>query len=254
MAVMLIKGLVAGVIVGFVTGSIRSWVDRFFLVLLLFGMLGLPIGEAVTVNLVVVALAALLLTLRQGEALASVREHWPLVILPAVLGGMLGRLVGLAAAASALLGVLGLYAILVGVRLVAIRPVPEREEKAHPAWLAPVAFLGGGMAGFLSAGAKPFAVPVSNWALGHHPKRAYALSALGVTTATWIALLTQIATGHPLAVKDLLLAAYEFTVITLTALAVERIWSEKLAKVVTLIIAPLLVLVGIRFVLLAWGS
>jgi len=63
---------------------------------------------------------------------------WQLVILPAVPGGILGRLAGIAAAASALLGVLGVYAILVGVRLVAIRPVPEREQKAHPAWLAPV--------------------------------------------------------------------------------------------------------------------
>ena len=252
MLMLVIKGVIAGVIVGFVTGSIRSWVDRFFLVLLLYGMLGLPIGEAVTVNLVVVALAALLLALRQGEALAAVRQHWPLVILPAVLGGMLGRLLGLAVAPSALLGVLGIYAILVGVRLVLVRPVPEREEKAHPAWLVPMAFLGGGMAGLLSARAKPFTVPVYNRALGHHPRHAYALSALGVTTATWIALLTQIATGHPLAVKDLLLAVFEFTVITLTALAVERVWSEKLAKVVTIVIAPLLVLVGIRFILLAW--
>jgi len=252
MPVFLLKGLIAGVIVGFVTGSIRSWVDRFFLVLLLYGMLGLPIGEAVTVNLVVVALAALLLTLRQGEELASVRQLWPLVILPAVLGGILGRLAGMAAAASTLLGVLGVYAILVGVRLVAIRPVPEREQKAHPAWLAPVAFLGGGMAGFLSAGAKPFTVPVYNWALGHHPKHAYALSALGVMTATWMAVMTQVATGHLLVVKDLLLAVYELVVITLTALAVERVWTERLAKIVTLVIAPLLVLVGIRFILVAW--
>jgi len=38
MLVVLLKGLVAGVIVGFVTGAIRSWVDRLFLVLLLVGI------------------------------------------------------------------------------------------------------------------------------------------------------------------------------------------------------------------------
>ena len=110
MLMFVLKGLIAGVIVGFVTGSIRSWVDRFFLVLLLYGMLGLSIGEAVTINLVVVALAALLLALRQGEVLAMVREHWPLVILPAVLGGMLGRLLGLTVSESVLLGGLALLA------------------------------------------------------------------------------------------------------------------------------------------------
>jgi len=38
MLMVLFKGLLAGIIVGFVTGSIRSWVDRFFLVLLLTGL------------------------------------------------------------------------------------------------------------------------------------------------------------------------------------------------------------------------
>ena len=70
--------------------------------------------------------------------------------------------------------------------------------------------------------------------------------------ATWIAVLTQVATGHPLPVKDVLLAVFEFVVITSTALAVERVWSERLAKVVTLVIAPLLVLVGVRLAFLAW--
>ncbi|MFN3741053.1 MAG: hypothetical protein ACK4VW_00075 [Anaerolineales bacterium] len=48
---LLLKGLLAALIVGFVTASIQSWVDRFFLVIMLVGIVGLPIQEDVTVNL-----------------------------------------------------------------------------------------------------------------------------------------------------------------------------------------------------------
>ncbi len=250
----LLKGLAAGVIVGFVTASIKSWVDRFFLVILLVSMLQLPIQEAIVVNLIVVGLAAVMMVLRQSSVLLAVRQEWSMIVISAALGGMLGRLLGLAAAPSALLAVLGIYAILVGIRLVFIKPVPEREAKSHPAWLATVSFLGGGLAGLLSAGGKPFTVPIYNWALGHHPQRSYALAALGVSTAVWVALATQIAVGVTIPAKDLTLAAYEFVVITLTALLVSRFWSPRLSRIVSLIVAPLLILVGIRFLWIVYIS
>ncbi len=71
---LLIKILVASLIVGFVTASIKSWVDRFFLVILLTSLVGLPIQQSITINLVVVALAALMLALRQGGNLKSVAK------------------------------------------------------------------------------------------------------------------------------------------------------------------------------------
>ncbi len=51
---LLIKVLVASLIVGFVTASIKSWVDRVFLVILLTSLVGLPIQQSITINLVVV--------------------------------------------------------------------------------------------------------------------------------------------------------------------------------------------------------
>ena len=253
MAIFLLKGLIAGLIVGFVTGSIKSWVDRFFLVILLISMMGLPIDRAITINLLVVGLAAVMMTLRQSEGLLKVRQDWALIVVSAAVGGVAGRLLGLATTSSVLLSVLGVYAILVGARLVFIKPVPERESKAHPVWLSPVAFVGGLLSGFLSAGGKPFKVPVYNWALGHHPRRAYALAALGVSTATWAAIGAQIAVGRFLSPADLWLALYEFVIITLTALGVAKFWSPKLNKIVALIVAPILALVGIRFLWMAWG-
>ena len=79
------------------------------------------------------------------------------------------------------------------------------------------------MAGFLSAGGKPFKVPVYNWILGHYP----------VAPMPWLpwvfpwqpggALTAQVAVGQPIAVGDLGLAIYEFIIITLVALGIERI-------------------------------
>ena len=247
---LLLKVLVASLIVGFVTASIKSWVDRVFLVILLTSLVGLPIQQSIAINLLVVALASLMLALRQGEVLKSVREDWALLILPAVLGGMLGRLLGLQTPASILLTALGVYAILTGLRLAFIKPLPEREEKAHPAWQAPVAFLFGGLTGSLSAGGKPFSVPIYNWAMGHHPQHAYALASVGVTAAAWSAIGTQVATGTPFSPANLGLAAYAFILVTLTALVVHRFWSPRLNQIVTWVIAPLLVLIGVRFIML----
>jgi len=247
---LLIKVLAASLIVGFVTASIKSWVDRFFLVILLTSLVGLPIQQSITINLVVVALAALMLALRQSEALKSVRENWAILILSAGLGGILGRLLGLQTPAPILLIVLGAYAILAGLRMVLIKPLPERDDKVHPAWLSPASFLFGGLTGLLSAGGKPFSVPIYNWAMGHHSQRAYALASVGVTAAAWSAVGTQVATGTPLAPADLGVDVYAFILITLTALGVSRFWSPRLNQVVTWIIAPLLVLIGIRFIMM----
>jgi uncharacterized membrane protein YfcA len=250
LAILLAKGLLAGVIVGFVTASIKSWVDRFFLVILLVSIVGLPIQEAVMINLIVVALAALLLALRQWSVLNSVQQDWSRLIIPAMVGGMLGRLLALKISAPVLMLVLGVYAILVGLRLVLIKPMPEKEGKAHLNWLILVEFLAGGLTGFLSAGAKPFKVPVYNWALGHHPQRAYAMASVGVSVAAWSALAAQTLVGQSFAVQNMAIAIYEFIIITLVALGIERIWTPRLNKIVSWIIAPILVLVGLRFILL----
>ena len=248
---LLLKGLLAALIVGFVTASIQSWVDRFFLVILLTSIVGLPIQDAVTINLMVVSLAALMMLLRQTDVLKSVRADWSLVIVPAIVGAILGRVIGLRISASGLMILLAAYAILAGLRLAFIRPLPEKETKAHPAWLAPVAFGASLLAGLLSAGAKVFQVPLYNAALGRHPKQAYALAALTVSVAAPVALATQIGLGAVPTVNQILLALYLFVLLVGVALIVKKFWTPKLNQVVTWIISPILILVGIRFLMLA---
>ena len=246
---LLAKFLAAGLIVGFVTASIKSWVDRVFLVILLTGLAGLPIRQSISINILVVALSSLLLSLRHTHLFLSVREEWTLIIIPALLGGIIGRIFGLYLAPSVLMIILGMYALLVGLRLLLIKPMPERDDKFHPAWQTPISLLFGVLTGLISAGGKPFAVPIYNWILGHHPKRAYALSTVMVTVSAWAAVWTQVAVGDVFARSDLLLAVFAFSVITLTALLVDRFSTTKLNRVVTLLIAPVLMGVGIHFIL-----
>jgi len=243
--------------VGFVTASIKSWVDRVFLVIMLVGIIGLPIAEAILVNLGVVALAALLLLIRQRKALRDAapegKAEWLLIVIPAALGGIAGRFLSAALGPAVLLGILGVYAVLVGLRIFLINPLPEREIKAHSAWLAPVGLGVGLLAGLISAGGKPFAVPAYNNAMGHHPRRAYAFASLGVVAAAFAAIATQLAFVAVPAGSVLLLSLYEFVLVTGIALIVSKFWNEKLNKVVNLVIAPILIVVGIRFLVMAFA-
>lgn len=256
-AAILLKGLIAAIIVGFVTASIKSWVDRVFLVIMLVSIVGIPIRAAIAVNLGVVALAALLMVIRQRKMLQNAvpggGTDWYLVVIPAVFGGIGGRLLSAQLSPSFLIGALGIYAILVGLRILTIKPLPERETKAHSAWITPVGFGSGLLTGILSAGGKPFAVPLYNNAMGHHSQRAYAFASLGVASAAFAAVATQFAVFGAPAGSELMLSVYEFVLVTIMAMVVNKFWTEKLNKVVNLIIAPILIVVGIRFIIMAFA-
>jgi len=173
------------------------------------------------------------------------------VIIPAAVGAILGRVIGLNMFTNALMVALGIYAVLAGLRLAFICPLPEKETKAHPAWLTPIAFSASILMGLLSAGAKVFQVPFFNVAMGRHPKQAYALAVLSVTVAAPVALATQVGLGVALTTSQILLALYLFAIIVGFALVTQRFWTPKLNQIVTWIISPILILVGIRFLILA---
>ena len=107
------------------------------------------------------------------------------------------------------------------------------------------------LAGFLSAGGKPFTVPLYNVALGHHPRRAYALASLGVVSGAWAGLFTLWQASLRRYQFDKQLALYLFVIIVLTALIVERVWTARLNRIVTYVIAPILVFIGVRFLWMA---
>lgn len=254
-AALLARGLLAALIVGFVTSSIRSWIDRVFLVIMLAGIVGLPIKVAIQVNLIVLALAALFHVLRNGksmkEAVPPGSHEWLMIVVSAILGGIAGRMLFMAVAPRVLLAVLGVYAVLVGLRILFIKPVPEKPAPAHAAFLAPVSLAGGVLTGLLSAGGKPFMVPAYNYVMGHHPKRAYVLASLGVVAGALASVAVQLVLPGSFTLDQFLFAAYEFAIVTAVALVVNRFWTEKLARIVNLSIVPILMLVGTRFLMTA---
>lgn len=222
--------------------------------IMLTGIVGLPIVQAIQINLIVLALAAFFALVRQRKQLHGAvppgSHEWYLIIVPAILGGIVGRLLANRIPPVVLLGILGTYAVLVGLRIFFIKPLSEKETKAHPVWFLPVSLSSGFLAGLISAGGKPFTVPLFNNAMGHHPQKAYALATVAVVAGSWAALVTQVSIAVP-SWQQLVLALYEFAIVTAVALWVQKFWTQKLSRVVNLTIAPILILVGIRFLWMA---
>ena len=82
-------------------------------------------------------------------------------------------------------------------------------------------------------------------------KQAYALASLGVSVAAPVALVSQVSMGFVLSSNQILLAIYLFAIIVGSALFIRRFWTPRLNQWVTWFIAPILLLVGIRFLWMA---
>lgn len=250
---LIFKAILAAVIVGFVTTSIKINMDRFFLVILLLFMVGLPFQEAILINLLVVLAAAGILFYRQAPGLRKLPRHYlPAIVGSSALGGLAGRALGLALPQSVLLILFGVYAVGVGLRLVLVKVDPKAAAACPPVQLAPLFLFFGLIAGLLSAGGKPFKVPILNRFFGFPPPMAYMLSAVGVASAITAALAAQlILAPQSITVEIVAWAAFFIVSITAVSLVVERLWSPVLQKYVSWTIAPILVIIGVRFLLVA---
>ncbi len=249
--------LIAAVVVGFVTSALRIWIDRVFFVIILLTLGHLAIREAIALNVMVLLLASLShgLVRREGWIWGEFArfpswEGWAAVV-AGFAGGALGWAWGLGLAGKVLLGGLGLYAIAMAVRLAVVKPRPARPSAGHPGWILPIALGAGALTGLISAGGKPFTVPLYNRALGHHWPVAYAIATFGTIGAALGAGLTQLAlNGYSVPEVETALAAWAG--ISLFARLTDLIWSPKLMKATALAVAVVLLLVGIRFSLAAF--
>ncbi len=250
---LIIKAILAALIVGFVTASIKINMDRFFLVILLLFLVGLPFQEAILINLLVVLAAAAVLFYRQSRGLRKLPRHYlgPIVAASA-LGGLVGRGVALVLPQPVLLILFGIYAVGVGLRLVLVKMHPKGAMTCPPTRLVPLFLSFGLVTGLLSAGGKPYKVPILNRWFGFPPPMAYMLSTVGVATAVVAALVAQLALKPGAFTAEIAAwAAFFVVAITAVSLVVERFWTEALQKYVSWTIAPILVLVGMRFLLVA---
>ena len=249
--------LIAALVVGFVTSALRIWIDRVFFVIILLTLGHLPVQEAIALNLMVLFFASLShgLVRREGWLWGAFArfpswEGWA-ALLSGLAGGVLGRYYGLALPAKVLLFLLGLYAIAMALRLVLVKPVEGRPTPEHPGWIVPIAFGAGTLTGLVSAGGKPFAIPLYNWALGHKLPVAYAIATFGTIGATLGAVLThQALKGYSSA--EVLTSILAWAGISIVAWLTDRIWSPKLMKITALLVALVLFLVGLKFVVAAF--
>lgn len=242
------KAILTSLIVGFVTASIKSYIDRIFLVLLMLFILKLPITQAILINLLVMSLASYFFYARhEGKLRALPRGHlWGIALLAGA-GAIAGRLVALAVGAKVLAALLGLYAIGVGLRLLLVKLAPPSMQREPGPAIYPLAFGWAAVTGLVSAGGKPFQVPIMVRWLKLNPNQAYILASLVTLSATIGAVLTQLVVA-PQAFAGAVAgwALYFFASITVVALVVERFWTPKLQQVVSYIIGPLLILAGLR--------
>lgn len=249
----ILQAILAALIVGFVTASIKINMDRFFLVILLVFLVGLPFDQAILINLLVVLAAAGILFYRQSAGLRKLpRQYLPAIVASSAVGGLAGRSLGLALPQPVLLIVFGVYAVGVGLRLVLVKIDPKAAAVSPPARLVPLFLSFGLIAGLLSAGGKPFKVPILNRWFGFPPPMAYVLSTVGVACAITAALAAQLILA-PGTITGEIAAWAAFFVLSITAvsLVVERFWSQMLQKYVSWAIAPILAVIGVRFLLVA---
>ena len=249
--------LIAAVVVGFVTSALRIWIDRVFFVIILLTLGHLPIREAIALNVLVLLLASLThgFVRREGWIWGAFGrfpswEGWA-AVLAGFTGGVVGWAWGLSLPGKVLLGALGLYAIAMAIRLAVVRPREGRPSVGHPGWILPIALGAGALTGLISAGGKPFAVPLYNRALGHHWPVAYAIATFGTIGAAIGAGLTQL-TLNGYGAPELETALVAWAGISVVAWLTDRIWSPGLMRVTTLAVAVVLFLVGIRFGLSAF--
>lgn len=248
-----VTALVIAAIVGFVTASIKSYVDRIFLVLLAVFLLRLPLTQAIVVNLLVVFLAGVFFFARNESALAKIPQSvaWATVSTSFV-AAAIGRAVGLTTSPGLLAVLLGIYAIGVALRLALVKVVPPAETTPPHAGLAWLNGLFGFLTGLLSAGGKPFLVPAFVKIHKLHPGVAYLLSSVAVLGASMGALGAQIILApQALVAVNFIWAVYFYIAITGVALLVERVWTPGLQKGVTYAIIPLLIVAGIKLILMA---
>ncbi len=243
------------IIVGFVTSSLRIWVDRVFVALLLLTMGHLPIDTAVRINLLVLLLAATShgLIRREGWLWGDFArfpswEGW-MAVAGGLVGGAAGRLWAHSLSGAVLVGILGAYAIAMGLRLILVKPGDGKQTPGHPSWVTPISLGAGLFTGLISAGGKPFAVPLYNWAVGHKLPVAYAIATFSAIAAAAGAVLVEYACGKGFSSSMWETAIAIWLGVSLVAWITDRIWNPKLMKIVGILVALTLIAIGLKFLM-----
>ncbi|MCF8565895.1 sulfite exporter TauE/SafE family protein [Alicyclobacillus tolerans] len=241
--------ILIAVIVGFVTTYLKITIDRIFLVLLLVLWMGFGIQQAVVINALVMLLASLLFFRGARRQLSQFpgKIKWSVVIL-SFIGGIFGRWIGLHTSSRGLLLILGIYAVLIGLRLLLIKPkmVPDGKMQAG---VSVVTFLFSILTGLISAGGKPLQIPVLVKGFKLSMPQAYLVASLGTIASTVGFITGELWFTKVIPLSNLAWSWIYFVGISLVMYIFEPLWNAKAQKWVTLLVGVLLTAVGIKLVI-----
>ena len=191
---MIIEFLLTILIVGYVTAGLDIKFDRFFTILLLLFIFGLSIFDSINIFLWVIMLGALMIILKNKNAISSLPKGMKLklfVMIPlfTLVATFFGTWFFSISSSAALLVVLGVLAILYGLRLVFIhfKSHELNLQKEHPV-IAKICglfgpILSGFSIGFVGSSLKPLKIPFAIRIGKMNAKKVY----LGNTITTFFA-------------------------------------------------------------------
>jgi uncharacterized membrane protein YfcA len=240
--------MLVALIVGFVTTYLNITIDRVFLVLLLVLWMGMDMQQAIVINALVMGLAALLFFRGQKSHLAQIpRPVVGSIVILSLLGGLISRWVSLQLSDRTLLIVLGAYAIVVGLRLLILKPkmVPNGSYRTRA---SVITFIFSLLTGFISAGGKPLQIPLLVKRCKLSMAQAYLVASLGTMSAVAGLLIGQVWFAR-VTFEDLAWSWLYYAAITLVMFIFEPLRSNKVQKWVTLIAGVLLTLVGLKLII-----
>ena len=237
-------------IVGFVTTYLKITIDRIFLVLLLLMWMGFSIQDAIVINALTMAAASIVLIRGAKTSLAKLpKPAMFTIIVLSFLGGIVGRWISLYTNNHVLIIILGIYAILVGLRLVLIKPKMMSSGKITSA-MGFVSLVFSILTGLISAGGKPLQVPIFAKLFKVSMEQAYLVATLGTIASVAGFIAGQLLTNHKLLQLPLIGWSWMYFLgISVVMYLFEPFWSQKGQKWVTLIVGPILVLVGLKLLI-----
>lgn len=241
--------ILIALIVGFVTTYLKITIDRIFLVLLLVLWMGFGIQQAVVINALVMLLASLLFFRGARPQLSHLPANvkWSVVTL-SFIGGIFGRWIGLQLSSRDLLIILGIYAILIGLRLLLVKPkmVPDGKMRAG---VGVVTLVFSVLTGLISAGGKPLQIPVFVKGFKLSMPQAYLVASLGTIASTVGFLTGELWFAKVIPLSNLAWSWIYFVGISLVMYILEPLWNPKIQKWITLVVGILLTAVGIKLVI-----
>ncbi|RKX87409.1 MAG: hypothetical protein DRP58_02855 [Spirochaetes bacterium] len=252
-------------IVGVVTAGLTIKFDRFFAILMLMFLFKYSVFDAVNVFLWIIMLGALMILLDNKEKIAGLPKQMKIkmfVMIPAftIITSFLGTMLFTSSSKTPLIIVLGILAILYGLRLIIIHFKPEEMDlqNANPAIVKFCGLFGpilsGFSIGFIGTSLKPLKIPFAIRIGKMNMKQVY----LGNTVTTFFASSFAIMwhyflgkTSTPeIFYQQLLLGAALWTGIHYMSEITNLLFSHKWKKLFQIVIGAALVLASIKVFML----